>query len=43
MEVYTSRYLARKNTAGRDIKIVKVEGGYAVMEWSDYNIWKNQK
>lgn len=42
MTVYKTRYMAKKNCSG-DEKVVKVYGGYAVMTWSEYNVWKKQK
>lgn len=42
MEIYETRYQAKKNAQGDEV-VVKVDGGYAVMKASDYNIWKNQK
>ena len=32
-----------KEAARSDEKIVKVDGGYMVMTYSEYNVWKNQK
>lgn len=43
METYTTRYLAKKNMGTRDMAIVKVCGGYALMDWRDYYIWADQK
>ena len=40
--LYTSRYYANKEKSG-DEKIVKVAGGYTIMSYSEYNVWKNQK
>ena len=40
--LYTSRYYANKEKSG-DEKIVKVAGGYKIMSYSEYNVWKNQK
>jgi len=43
METYTSYYKARKVANQLDFKTVKVCGGWAVMDWQEYNIWKKQK
>lgn len=40
--IYPTRYLAKKEAKG-DEKVVRVEGGYKIMSYTDYNIWKNQK
>ena len=32
-----------KNNVKSDEKIVKVDGGYAVMKFDEYRAWKNQK
>lgn len=40
--LFTSRYYAKKCAKG-DEKVVKVEGGYTIMTYADYNIWKSQK
>ena len=40
--LYTSRYYANKEKSS-DEKIVKVAGGYKIMSYSEYNIWKKQK
>lgn len=39
MEFYETRKEAKEAASGRDVKILKVTGGWAVMEWSEYNIW----
>lgn len=48
MEIYKTRYAADKARKTNpyipsDSKIVKVEGGYVLMEEAQYQIWKNQK
>lgn len=40
--LYTSRYYARKAATGADV-VVKVCGGYTIMEAAYYNIWCNQR
>lgn len=40
--IYKSRYYAKKD-AREDEVVVKVDGGYKIMNASDYNIWKKQK
>lgn len=42
MTIYPTRYQARKNAKYGDV-VVKVEGGYTVMDTREYYIWKNQK
>ena len=41
MIIYPNRYQAQKAKYGNEI-IVKVEGGYALMSPSEYQIWKKQ-
>ena len=40
--VYKSRYYAKKQASAADV-VVKVEGGYRIMDCYDYKIWKGQK
>lgn len=40
--LFKNRYYAKKYAKGDEV-VVKVEGGYAVMSASYYNIWKAQK
>lgn len=40
--LYTSRYYAKK-AAKSDEVVVKVSGGYKIMKYNEYYIWKNQK
>lgn len=40
--LYTSRYYAKKEARGHEV-VVKVEGGYAIMTASNYNVWRKQK
>ena len=42
MTTYKNRYQANKNKQYGDI-VVKVCGGYAVMSYFEYKIWKKQK
>ena len=41
--IYSTRYQAEKNRRKGEEVIVKVEGGYRVMSYRDYQIWKGQK
>ena len=40
--LYKSRYLAKKAAYGSQV-IVKVDGGYTIMDAKQYNIWRYQK
>lgn len=40
--VYPSRYWAKKDARGDEV-VVKVCGGYIIMDASQYLTWKNQK
>lgn len=40
--LYTSRYYAKKNACSYEV-VVKVCGGYTIMDAAAYRIWKNQK
>ena len=42
MIIYPTRYQARKNATSGEV-VVKVCGGYAVMTYDEYYVWKNQK
>ena len=42
MIIYQTRYQARKNATNGEV-VVKVCGGYAVMSYDEYRVWKNQK
>ena len=43
MTIYKTRYQAEKaRRKGAEI-VVKVDGGYAVMTYAEYSVWKNQK
>ena len=43
MTIYKTRYQAEKaRRKGAEI-VVKVDGGYAVMTYAEYNTWKKQK
>ena len=42
MTIYSTRYQAKKNAKYGDV-VVKVEGGYAVMDALVYRVWKKQK
>lgn len=43
MIVYPNRYQAEKNRKKGKEAVVKVCGGYAVMNYADYNVWRRQK
>ena len=43
MSIYKTRYQAEKNRRKGEEIVVKVDGGYAVMTYSDYAVWKKQK
>lgn len=40
--LYTSRYYAKKNACSYEV-VVKVDGGYKIMDAADCRTWKNQK
>ena len=42
MIIYTTKYQAYKNRLSNE-RVVKVSGGYTVMDPRDYRDWKNQK
>lgn len=42
MTIYKNRYQAKKHAKSNEV-IVKVEGGYAIMDAAYYNVWKKQK
>lgn len=41
-DVYISRYYAKKANDGTK-KVVKVDGGYMLMDYDEYRTWRNQK
>ena len=43
MEIYDTKKEAIKAMNGRDIRLVKVEGGWALMEWNEYATWLKQR
>lgn len=43
MEIYDTKKEAIEAMQGRDIRLVKVEGGWALMEWRDYANWLKQR
>ena len=43
MIIYTTRYQAEKALCKGAEIVVKVDGGYTVMTYAEYNIWKKQK
>lgn len=43
MEIYQTRYRAEKVRRKGEEVVVKVCGGYVVMSYADYRIWKSQK
>lgn len=40
--LYESRYYAKKYAKGNEV-VVKVDGGYTIMDANYYKTWKNQK
>lgn len=42
MKIYKNRYQANKDKRG-DQRIVKVDGGYILMTYAEYEIWRKQK
>lgn len=40
--VYKSRYYAKKQAKSTDV-VVKVDGGYCIMDCYDYKIWRGEK
>ena len=42
MNIYKTKKEAKEHANGFELA-VKVEGGWAVMTYDDYEIWKNQK
>ena len=42
MTIYKSRYQANKDKKYGQV-VVKVDGGYTIMEYSDWQVWKKQK
>ena len=43
MEIYDTKKEAIKAMNGRDLRLVKVSGGWALMEWREYAIWLKQR
>lgn len=43
MEIYDTKKEAIEAMNGRDIRLVKVDGGWALMEWNEYAIWLKQR
>lgn len=43
MLIYQTRYQAEKARRKGEEVVVKVSGGYAVMTYHEYQIWKRQK
>lgn len=43
MQIYKNKYQAYKNRKKGEEKVVKVCGGYMVIGYLEYNIWKKQK
>ena len=41
--VYKTRYQAEKTRRRGEEVVVKVDGGYLVMTYADYRVWKMQK
>lgn len=42
MMIYRTRYLAQR-VARSDEKVIKVEGGYMIISYHDWKVWKRQK
>lgn len=42
MTIYKNRYQSKKYANGNEV-VVKVEGGYVIMDAASYNVWKKQK
>lgn len=42
MQIYDTRYQAQKEKRDGE-KVIKVNGGYAIMTFSEYEVWKKQK
>lgn len=40
--LYISRYYAKKEARSDEV-VVKVDGGYKIMSYSEYTIWRKQK
>lgn len=40
--LYASRYYAKKEALSDEV-VVKVDGGYKIMPYSEYIIWRTQK
>lgn len=40
--LYKSRYYARKVSTGQEV-VVKVDGGYKIMTYKDYQTWRLQR
>jgi hypothetical protein len=43
MTTYKTKYRAYKERRKGEEIVVKVFGGYAVMTYAEYNVWKKQK
>lgn len=43
MAIYKSYYEARKARVTTECKVVKVEGGYMIMDYASYIRWKKQR
>lgn len=41
--IYPTRYQAEKRRVKGAEVVVKVSGGYAVMTYAQYRVWRNQK
>jgi len=40
--LYASRYYAKKEARSDEV-VAKVDGGYKIMSYSEYTIWRKQK
>ena len=43
MMIYKTRYQAEKVRRKGEEIVVRVSGGYVVMTYADYSVWKKQK
>lgn len=43
MDIYKTRYQAEKDRKKGKEKVVKVDGGYTIMTYENYEIWRKQK
>lgn len=43
MDIYKTRYQAEKDRNKGKERVVKVDGGYTLMTYQEYEIWRKQK